>query len=439
MATAFDRVGMSTTTTGTGTLTLAAALGNVAPNLASFISFATAGVANGQSIPYLILDSNNNWEVGVGTYSSSGTTLTRNVLWSPNANAAINLSGNAQVFITEIAEDINQATFGGDRNKFGNPGMDVAQAGSSGTVSAGTTAYTLDFWQLSVTGASAAWSQAYNGNMAGNALRINCASGLTASTLQQRIESYTASQLLAKDKTAQLITIQFAIYNNSGGSITPKLATGQASAQDNFTTVNGDLGATNLQTIANGSLGVVAYTFVPAAVANGYQIQLQFGGALNAASGYVDIGQADIRVTPAVATGLNNNPSPPELRPIHQEIVFAQRYWNQSYPYGVAAGTTSEPGAAQWRVPGGADSFAFAGMATFGAEMRAAPTMTLYSPRSGVSGKGSNGINGDFAARVVDGVAAGTRSVSFQANNDANGAAPGSSQNEVHWTANARL
>src|SRR5215470_16831205 len=102
MATAFDRVGMSTSTAGTGTLTLGAALGNVSPNLAAFISFAAAGVANGQQIPYLILDTNNNWEVGVGTYASSGTTLTRNVLWSSNANAAISLSGNAQVYITEI-------------------------------------------------------------------------------------------------------------------------------------------------------------------------------------------------------------------------------------------------------------------------------------------------------------------------------------------------
>src|SRR5690242_2429369 len=109
MATAFDRVGMATSTIGTGALTLGAALGNVSPNLAAFMSFASAGVANGQAVPYLILDANNNWEVGIGTYTASGTTLTRNVLWSNNSNAAINLSGNAQVFITEIGEDLNQA------------------------------------------------------------------------------------------------------------------------------------------------------------------------------------------------------------------------------------------------------------------------------------------------------------------------------------------
>ena len=220
---------------------------------------------------------------------------------------------------------------GGFVNLFCNPHMDVAQRGSSGSVSAGTTAYTLDRWQISATGAAAAWSQQYNANIAGSALRISAATGLSACTLQQRIESYVAALMATAAKGAQTVTVQFQVYNATGASITPKIAAGYASAQDNFTTVTADLAATNLQTIANGATGLLAYTFTPSSTnfANGYQIQLQFGGALNASSGYVDVTLADIRVTPGVSVGLNSAPPLPELRDVSYEINHCQRYFVQ--------------------------------------------------------------------------------------------------------------
>lgn len=89
---------MSTATTGTGTITLGSAV-------AGYLSFASAGVQNGDVITYAIKDGNNS-EIGTGTYTSSGTTLTRNVLKSTNSNSAISLSGSAEVFITAAAEDI---------------------------------------------------------------------------------------------------------------------------------------------------------------------------------------------------------------------------------------------------------------------------------------------------------------------------------------------
>lgn len=93
---------MSTATTGTGTITLGSA---VSP----YLSFASAGVSNGEVVPYGIKDGSNS-EVGYGTYTSSGTTLTRNVTKSTNSDAAISLSGSAEVFITPRAEDIIQVT-----------------------------------------------------------------------------------------------------------------------------------------------------------------------------------------------------------------------------------------------------------------------------------------------------------------------------------------
>ncbi|MCC6779779.1 MAG: hypothetical protein IT537_24625 [Hyphomicrobiales bacterium] len=88
---------MTTPTTGTGTLTL----GSAVPG---FLSFAAAGVSDGETVTYAISDGAAS-EIGRGIYSSAGPTLTRSVLKSTNADAPIVLSGSAQVFITVAKED----------------------------------------------------------------------------------------------------------------------------------------------------------------------------------------------------------------------------------------------------------------------------------------------------------------------------------------------
>ena len=99
MAKLYNLARMTTATTGTGTITLGSAV-------ASYVTFALAGVQNGDTVTYAIVDGSNR-EVGRGVYTSVGTTLTRaTILESTNANAAINLSGSAEVFITAAAEDI---------------------------------------------------------------------------------------------------------------------------------------------------------------------------------------------------------------------------------------------------------------------------------------------------------------------------------------------
>lgn len=89
---------MTTATTGTGTITLGSAV-------SGYLSFSGAGIANGDVIAYAIKDGTNS-EIGTGTYTSAGTTLTRTVTKSTNSNTAISLSGTAEVFITPRAEDL---------------------------------------------------------------------------------------------------------------------------------------------------------------------------------------------------------------------------------------------------------------------------------------------------------------------------------------------
>ena len=90
-----DRVKETTTTTGTGTVTLAGAS-------AGFQSFAAIGNAN---TTYYAIKSGNNYEVGLGTYTASGTTLSRDtVLESSNSGSKITLAGTSDVFCTYPAE-----------------------------------------------------------------------------------------------------------------------------------------------------------------------------------------------------------------------------------------------------------------------------------------------------------------------------------------------
>ena len=98
MVTLVNRAKMSTSTTGTGTITLGSAE-------TGYQSFADAGVADGDVVRYVIEDGDD-WEIGSGTYTASGTTLTRTVDESSNSDAALNLTGSAVVFITAAAEDI---------------------------------------------------------------------------------------------------------------------------------------------------------------------------------------------------------------------------------------------------------------------------------------------------------------------------------------------
>jgi len=147
MAVLKNRAKMSTSTTGTGTITLGSAE-------SGYQTFADAGVANSDIVRYVIED-DAAWEIGTGTYTSSGTTLTRTVSESSNSDAALNLSGAAVVFVGATAEDILQPSGGtmtgnlalGDSVKatFGTGGdLEIYHDGSNSYIS--DTSGTGDLW-----------------------------------------------------------------------------------------------------------------------------------------------------------------------------------------------------------------------------------------------------------------------------------------------------
>ena len=108
-----DRIKETTTTTGTGTYTLGGAV-------TGFETF-TANLSNSDTTYYCCTD-NSDFEVGLGTFTSSGTTLARTtILASSNSNNAVNWSsGTRTIFCTipavksVILDASGNATLGGN-------------------------------------------------------------------------------------------------------------------------------------------------------------------------------------------------------------------------------------------------------------------------------------------------------------------------------------
>lgn len=94
-----DRVKETTTSVGTGAVTLSGAV-------SGFQSFSVVG--NGNVTYYAIVGQSpsTEWEVGIGTYTSAGTSLSRDtVLESSNSGSLVVFSsGTKDVFVTYPAE-----------------------------------------------------------------------------------------------------------------------------------------------------------------------------------------------------------------------------------------------------------------------------------------------------------------------------------------------
>jgi hypothetical protein len=211
-----DRVQETTTTTGTGSVTLLGAV-------TGYQSFAVIG--NGNTTFYTIADQGgSNWEVGVGTYSTTGPTLARTtVLASSNSGSLVNFtSGTKTVFVTYPSEKSVNLDSSGNVSALGIIASGTWQGSTVQTAYGGTGVTTS-------TGANSNVLRDANANVSANNFlagysSVTAAAGTTvltaASSYVQRLNGSTTQTFQLPDATTLVNGTAFIFDNDSSGLMT---------------------------------------------------------------------------------------------------------------------------------------------------------------------------------------------------------------------------
>jgi hypothetical protein len=160
-----NRVQESATANTTVSFTLTGAI-------AGFQSFAVIGDTN--TTFYSATDGSGNWEVGLGTYSTTGPTLTRTTIYaSSNSNNAVTFSGAVNVFVTyPSGRSVNLDASG--------------NVSALGTVSSGT-------WQGSTVGVAYGGTGVTSSSGANSVVLRDADSNITVNRVSQANTSTTAA------------------------------------------------------------------------------------------------------------------------------------------------------------------------------------------------------------------------------------------------------
>lgn len=232
-----DRVQQQGTANTTVSFTLTA-------SVTGFQSFAVIG--NGNTTYYSATDAAGNWEVGIGTYSTTGPTLTRTtILSSSNSNTAVTFSGVVNVFVTYPSSK--------SVNLDGSSNVSALGTVSSGTWQGSTVAVAYGGTGVTASsGANSVMLRDANQNVAVNRLNqsntnTSAAGGVTALTTASsyiHTLSGTGNQTYTMPDATTLSTGVAFLFNN--------MATGTLTLQDYAT---GPIG-----TIPSGGAGAVFLT-----------------------------------------------------------------------------------------------------------------------------------------------------------------------------------
>jgi hypothetical protein len=268
-----NRAKMSTPTTGTGTLTLGSAI-------TGYQTFAASGVANADVVRYTLEDGAA-WEIGLGTYTASGTLLSR-TLEESSTGSLLNLSGNAEIFVTAAAADVTSDTANTASTLVA---RDASGNFSAGTVTADGLTVNADALIHGVTVGRGAGDVSTNTAVGASALAANTTGANNVANGYVALRQNTTG-------SSNVATGSLALYKNTTGS--NNVATGYQALYDNTTgdenTAVGRAALANNTTANNntatGHLSLFSNTTGNSNTANGYYVlYANTTGANNVATG----------------------------------------------------------------------------------------------------------------------------------------------------------
>lgn len=209
-----DRVQQTGTANTTVSFTLSGAV-------TGFQSFAVIG--NGNTTYYSAFDGAGNWEVGLGTYSTTGPTLTRTtILSSSNSNTAVTFSGTVSVFVTYPSSKAIYEDASGNVSPLGTISSGVWNGSTVGVAYGGTGV-------TSSSGANSVVLRDANQNVTANNIfpgyaAVTAAAGTTvltaASAFYQRLSGSTTQTFQLPNATTMPNGAAFSFDNDSSGSLT---------------------------------------------------------------------------------------------------------------------------------------------------------------------------------------------------------------------------
>ena len=209
-----DRVQQQGTANTTVSFTLTA-------SVAGFQSFAVIG--NGNTTYYSATDAAGNFEVGIGTYSTTGPTLTRNtILSSSNSNTAVTFVGTVNVFVTYPSSKSVNLDSSSNVSALGTISSGTWNGSTIGVAYGGTGVTTSS-------GANSVMLRDANQNVAVNRLNqsntsISAAGGTTAltaaSSYSQTLNGTGNQTYRMPDATTLTTGVAFVFNNNATGTLT---------------------------------------------------------------------------------------------------------------------------------------------------------------------------------------------------------------------------
>jgi hypothetical protein len=249
----YDRVQQTGTANTTVSFTLSG-------SVTGYQSFSVVG--NGNTTYYGATDTSGNWEVGIGTYSTTGPTLTRTtILSSSNSGSAVTFSGTVTVFVTYPSGKSVNLDGSGNVSALGTVASGTWN-GSTIPVAYGGTGVTTSSGASSVVLRDANQNISFNNYVAGYAA-TTAAAGTTvltvASARNQILIGSTTQTFQLPNATTLALGQSFLFLNNSSGVLTVK-----DNASTTIDTIPSgavvQIGATSISTSA-GSWS--AYSFLP--------------------------------------------------------------------------------------------------------------------------------------------------------------------------------